>query len=387
MGLLPDLPVEEQDPWFADRQAFDLAVRNEIENLLASKVYVDAAITALVNSSPAALDTLNELSAALGNDPNFATTITNALAAKAALSHNHAASEISSGTLAAARLPSATETAIGALEIASAAEAQGFSLNTRIMTPARVASAASSVPVADLLARYSAASRLQSATPAVPDDVANKAYVDALMGDPPLWMKNPNLYILGGETGVANYYTPPNAGSDGGVSASALHFTEVVCDRPVQLNGIRVNRNGADTASSQIQVGVYQNLAELVPGKPTGLPIWSTSVEGNVTGQVSITVPSLQFDQGESFWIAVQWSRATAGELLRMVVTSLATSQKTPWYKTDWNAAAGFQMSNISRQGWWQIAGHTGPLPDITDPSVLSAVGHAQRYSLSMTAL
>lgn len=38
-----------------------------------------AAIAALVNSSPAALDTLNELAAALGNDPNFAATITTAL--------------------------------------------------------------------------------------------------------------------------------------------------------------------------------------------------------------------------------------------------------------------------------------------------------------------
>ncbi|EON3240211.1 phage tail protein, partial [Salmonella enterica subsp. enterica serovar Montevideo] len=40
------------------------------------------AISALVGSSPEALDTLNELAAALGNDPNFATTMTNALAGK-----------------------------------------------------------------------------------------------------------------------------------------------------------------------------------------------------------------------------------------------------------------------------------------------------------------
>lgn len=45
---------------------------------------VAAAITALVDSSPAALDTLKELATALGNDANFSTTITNALAAKAA---------------------------------------------------------------------------------------------------------------------------------------------------------------------------------------------------------------------------------------------------------------------------------------------------------------
>ncbi|WP_439108755.1 tail fiber protein, partial [Escherichia coli] len=49
---------------------------------IATTAYVRAAISALVGSSPEALDTLNELAAALGNDPNFATTMTNALAGK-----------------------------------------------------------------------------------------------------------------------------------------------------------------------------------------------------------------------------------------------------------------------------------------------------------------
>lgn len=45
---------------------------------------INAAIAALVDSSPATLDTLNELAAALGDDANFATTVTNALAGKVA---------------------------------------------------------------------------------------------------------------------------------------------------------------------------------------------------------------------------------------------------------------------------------------------------------------
>lgn len=49
---------------------------------IATTAYVRAAISALVGSSPEALDTLNELAASLGNDPNFATTMTNALAGK-----------------------------------------------------------------------------------------------------------------------------------------------------------------------------------------------------------------------------------------------------------------------------------------------------------------
>lgn len=56
--------------------------------LLATTAFVQKAIAQLVASSPAALDTLNELAAALGNDPNFAATMTNQLAARALLAGN-----------------------------------------------------------------------------------------------------------------------------------------------------------------------------------------------------------------------------------------------------------------------------------------------------------
>ncbi|EGK4026078.1 TPA: phage tail protein [Escherichia coli] len=49
---------------------------------IATTAFVKSAIAAMVGSAPAALDTLNELAAALGNDPNFATTMLNALAGK-----------------------------------------------------------------------------------------------------------------------------------------------------------------------------------------------------------------------------------------------------------------------------------------------------------------
>ena len=49
---------------------------------IASTAFVAQAIAALVSSSPDALDTLQELARALGNDANFATTITNAIAGK-----------------------------------------------------------------------------------------------------------------------------------------------------------------------------------------------------------------------------------------------------------------------------------------------------------------
>ena len=51
----------------------------------ANTAFVQAAIAALINSAPGALDTLDELAAAFGDDANFATTMTNALALKAPL--------------------------------------------------------------------------------------------------------------------------------------------------------------------------------------------------------------------------------------------------------------------------------------------------------------
>jgi len=51
----------------------------------ATESYVTTAIANLVDSAPATLDTLNELAAALGDDPNFATTVTNNIATKVPL--------------------------------------------------------------------------------------------------------------------------------------------------------------------------------------------------------------------------------------------------------------------------------------------------------------
>ncbi|MDV7272077.1 head decoration protein [Thioclava sp. A2] len=55
---------------------------------IATTGFVAAAIAALIDAAPGALDTLNELAAALGDDPNFASTVTNALAGKLSAASN-----------------------------------------------------------------------------------------------------------------------------------------------------------------------------------------------------------------------------------------------------------------------------------------------------------
>lgn len=150
---------------------------------------IDGRVSALVDTAPGALDTLNELAAALGDDPNFAGTIAGqiggkandadvvhragaetitgtktfstapvvpdgsfstaavtglpgALDGKASTGHTHDASGIVSGVLLAARLPGATDGAAGIVELATADEALAGTDTTRAVTPAGVAAVA-----------------------------------------------------------------------------------------------------------------------------------------------------------------------------------------------------------------------------------------------------
>lgn len=90
----------------------DTVLRNDMavadtSTLGAAKAYADRVVAALVDNSPEALNTLQELATALGNDPNFATTVmqqigervkttdfNNALAGKANSSHSHAVDDV-----------------------------------------------------------------------------------------------------------------------------------------------------------------------------------------------------------------------------------------------------------------------------------------------------
>ncbi|APK50339.1 phage tail protein [Escherichia coli] len=82
---------------------------------IATTAFVKSAIAAMVGSAPAALDTLNELAAALGNDPNFATTMLNALAGKQPLDNTltHLSGKDVAGLLAYLGLGEAAKRDVG----------------------------------------------------------------------------------------------------------------------------------------------------------------------------------------------------------------------------------------------------------------------------------
>lgn len=119
----------------------------------ATAASVASQIAALVDSSPLALDTLNELAAALADDPNFSTTITNALALKAplaspALTGTPAAPTAALGTNTTqvattafvkaeiSAIPNASETVVGIVELATNAEVIAGTDTGKALTPA-----------------------------------------------------------------------------------------------------------------------------------------------------------------------------------------------------------------------------------------------------------
>ena len=70
-------------PAFSGTPTAPTAAAGTSSTQVATTAFVAAAVSSLINSAPGARDTLNELAAALGDDPNFATTITNSIALKA----------------------------------------------------------------------------------------------------------------------------------------------------------------------------------------------------------------------------------------------------------------------------------------------------------------
>ena len=87
----------------------------------ATESFVTSAVANLVDSSPAALDTLNELAAALGDDANFAANVTASLSGKAAANHNHTSADVTDfATAASANAPIQTvNNATGDITIAN----------------------------------------------------------------------------------------------------------------------------------------------------------------------------------------------------------------------------------------------------------------------------
>ena len=79
-----DLPLKADvaSPVFTGTPKVPTAAVGNNSQIIANTAFVQAAVAALAASAPGTLDTLQELATALGNDPNFATTMANLIATK-----------------------------------------------------------------------------------------------------------------------------------------------------------------------------------------------------------------------------------------------------------------------------------------------------------------
>jgi len=84
-------------------------------NVLATTAYVDGAVSSLVDSAPALLDTLNELAQAIGDDANFATTVTNLVSYKQNTLTAGTNIDITGNTISVTGMSNAISSAIDAL--------------------------------------------------------------------------------------------------------------------------------------------------------------------------------------------------------------------------------------------------------------------------------
>ncbi len=99
-GIATGAEVNVQSDWNATSGDTLILNKPSIPSIsgLASTSYVDTAVANVIDSAPGALDTLNELAAAINDDASFSTTITNSIALKAPLASPEFTGQVGIGT-------------------------------------------------------------------------------------------------------------------------------------------------------------------------------------------------------------------------------------------------------------------------------------------------
>jgi len=134
----------------------------------ATKGYVDTAVSNVIDAAPAALDTLNELAAALGDDANFSSTVTTALATKLPLAGGTMTGAIAMGTSKITGLGNPTSAQDAATKTyVDTADALKLNLTGGTMSGAIAMGTNKITGVGD---------------PTLAQDAATKAYTDSILG-------------------------------------------------------------------------------------------------------------------------------------------------------------------------------------------------------------
>jgi hypothetical protein len=313
----------------------------------ATKGYVDTAISNLVDGAPAALDTLNELAAALNDDASFSTTVTNSIAAKLPLAGGTMSGAIAMGTSKITGLgtPTAgtdatTKTYVDGVGDAKLALAGGTMTGNIVMGANKVTS---------------------TATPTASSDLTTKTYVDGILGS-----------ATAAATSASNAATSETNASN---SASAASSSA-----------------SAASASASSAAASYDSFDDRYLGPKASAPTVDNDGNTLLTGALywNTTVSTLYV------WTGSAWTQAafTAGGFATLTGTETLTNKTlTAPTISSANLTTALTLTSASgTSGQVLTSGGSGAAPTWTTPSsgamtLISTLTASSSASLSFTGL
>ena len=248
-----------------------------------TKAYTDLQITNLIAAAPGALDTLDELAAALGDDASFATTVTNSLAGKLALAGGTMSGAIAMGT--------SKITGLGTPTVSTDAATKAYA-DTMLPLVGGTLSGALAMGTNKITGL---------GTPTVSTDASTKAYADTML---PLAGGTMSGVIAMGTNKITGVGDPTNA-----QDVVTKYYLDNVVLAPSNLTGPITSVGAATTVAAQTGTGstfvmnTSPTLVTPVLGVATATSINATTIPSSktlvATDSTTYVVPSQTANSGK----------------------------------------------------------------------------------------
>jgi len=245
-------------PAFTGVPTAPTAAANTNTTQVATTAYVQTEINDLIASSPAALDTLNELAAALGNDASFSTTVTNSIAGKLPLVGGTMSGAIAMGTNKI--------TGLGTPTTSTDAATKGY-IDTVVLAPSNLTGPITSVGAATSIAsqtgtgtKFVVDTSPTLVTPVLGVATATSINGTAIPSSKTLVATDSTVYVVPSQTsnsgkylttnGTVSSWTPPT-----GASAGTYTLTTVTVDSNGRITAISSGTAQGETFNPLMLMG------------------------------------------------------------------------------------------------------------------------------------
>ena len=236
---------------------------------------ITAAINNLVDGAPGALDTLNELAAAINDDSNYATTLTSALATKANLSD----------------VTTALETKANSNDVTTAISAAASTAASDATSKANAAQAAATAAAATDATAKANAAQLAAETTAAADATAKANAAQTAAGtEADTKVSNAIAAITKSSVGLANVDNTSDANkpvSTAQATAIANAKSEAIADATSQVNSVIASAPAALNTLDELAAALGDDAsfaATITSSLTAKAPLESPTFTGTVSG-------------------------------------------------------------------------------------------------------